>query len=699
MLKWVPYALVRITLFFVLGVLIAIYNPQLLDREQSLFLFATSALVYLILWTILRGKAYTKYNAVLAVVGFTSVALLGYLNLKLSNQSLNANHIIHVDKIEAFKGEVADAGHETDKTQRNLIEIKTVFNGSEWSDASGRIYLYIPKKDSIQLQYGQSILVYGQPSLLNPPQNPGEFDYKRFLTFQNIYHTQFITKDKIEILGDGEGNYLLSKAYEIRKWATLKLSKAIENPREQNIALALILGVKDGLNDDIKNAYSASGAMHVLAVSGLHVSIIYLIILSIFKKLENRKAGRWVLFTISVLMLWIYAAVTGFSPSVLRAVTMFTAIALSKAMNRRTNIYNTLAGSALVLLVYDPYLIMSVGFQLSYLAVLGIVYLQPIIYAQFVSANLIVDKIWSITAVAIAAQLATFSLGLLYFHQFPTFFFLSNLVVIPGAFGILILGLVVLAVSWFEPLFDILGYLMERLIWLINELVFAIMEIPNSQIKDIYITTPQTWMIIGFVLFSFLLFQKRKFIYFYFAAGSIVVFSVLQWQAVINNSAVNKITFYKVNKHTAFDVVKSGSSWLYSDADLLADADKHRFHIKPNHLRNGVLNSNQIEIDSGATKLAEGLKVIQANGLTILICDGKVNWNLTVEQKLKYDAIILSKNFNKSVSWVVDNFEFDKLIIDGSLSKYKADKFKRQCDQLNIEYASVYHDGAQEILI
>uniref|UniRef100_UPI00404B9728 ComEC/Rec2 family competence protein n=1 Tax=Fulvivirga sp. TaxID=1931237 RepID=UPI00404B9728 len=699
MLKWVPYALVRIAICFVIGILLAIYNPQLLDREQSLFLFSAFAILYLLLWVLLKGKSYTKYNTILAVVGFTAMSLLGYLNLKIANQSLNDDHIIHFDEIEAFKGLVADVGHETDKTHRNLVEVQTVFTGDAWKEASGNIYLYVPKSDSVQLQYGESILVYGKPSLLNPPQNPGEFDYKRFLTFQNIYHTQFVTKDKIEIIGTNGGNYLLGHAFAIRKWATIKLSQAIKHPREQNIALALILGVKDGLNDDIKNAYSASGAMHVLAVSGLHVGIIYLILLFVLKRLQNNSVGRWILFAISIFVLWTYAAVTGFSPSVLRAVTMFTAIALSKAMNRHTNIYNTLAGSALVLLVYDPYLIMSVGFQLSYLAVLGIVYLQPIIYAQFVSANWVVDKIWSITAVAIAAQLATFSLGLLYFHQFPTFFFLSNLVVIPGAFGILILGLLVLAVSWFEPLFDILGYLMELLIWGINELVFGIMKIPNSQIKDVYITTPQTWMIIGFVLFSFLLFQKRKFIHFYIATGCIAVFALLQWHTTIKNSSVNKITIYKVNRHTAFDVITAGNSSLYSDAALLADTDKHRFHIKPNHLMNGVVSNEQIDIDVSAVQLADGLKVVQANGLIILICDGKVDWNLTIEQKLKYDAVILSKNFNKSISWIADNFEFDKLIIDGSLSKYKADKFKRQCDQLSVEYVSVYHDGAQEILI
>lgn len=699
MLKWVPYALVRITLFFILGILLAIYNPSLLDREQALYLFVIFSFLYLILWLALRGNRYSKYNPLLAIVGFITVSLLGYFNLVLSNQSLDEDHLIQLSKVEAFKGLVKDVGHETDKTHRSLVEIQKAFDGSNWVSASGKMYLYIPKRDSLQLKYGESILVYGQPSLLNPPQNPGEFDYNRFLTFQNIYHTLFITKDKIEVLDNDQGYFLLSKAFAIREWATIKLSNAIKNPRELNIALALILGVKDGLNDDIKNAYSASGAMHVLAVSGLHVGIIYIILLFIFGKLQNNKLGRWALFAISVFILWTYAAVTGFSPSVLRAVTMFTAIALAKAMNRSTNIYNTLAGSALVLLVFDPYLIMSVGFQLSYLAVLGIVYLQPIIYSQFISSSWIVDKIWSITAVAIAAQLATFSLGLLYFHQFPTFFFLSNLVVIPGAFAILILGLVVLATAWLEPVFNALGFVVEKLIWLINELVFAIMEIPFSQIKDVYITTPQTWLIIGFVLFSFLLYQRKKFSYFYLAVTCFSIFCLLQWNSTLENSQVNKLTFYKVNRHTAFDVVKSGNSWLYSDSSLLADADKHRFHIKPNHLKSGVSNANQIDLNSGAVILAEGLRVVNVNGLTILLCDGKVDWNLALEQKLHFDTIIMAKNFNKSVSWLVDNFEFDLLILDGSLSRYKADKFKSQCDDLNINYASVYHDGAYEILI
>ena len=177
---------------------------------------------------------------------------------------------------------------------------------------------------------------------------------------------------------------------------------------------------------------------------------------------------------------------------------MFSFVALAIPAGRRTNIYNTLAASAFFILWYDPFLIMSVGFQLSYIAVLGIVYMQPALYNLWEPTNRLWDEVWKITCVSIAAQLATLPLGLLYFHQFPNYFLLSNLFVIPGSFVVLILGILILVVNVISPIASFLGMLLEWTIKALNVIVFTIEDFPFSLIENVYITTFQCWVLISY---------------------------------------------------------------------------------------------------------------------------------------------------------------------------------------------------------
>ncbi|HNP19358.1 MAG TPA: ComEC/Rec2 family competence protein [Fulvivirga sp.] len=695
MVKWVPYAFVRITIFFIGGILLGIYTDQLVSRQEAFYLAVIISGLYLILWVVLRKKAFTKFNVAFSIVGFLTFTALGYFNLSISNQSLDDNNIINLPTADAYIGSIAEPATETDKSYRYLVKVSTILSNSKWIGAEGKVYVYMSKADSSQFKYGDQLLIHGHPELLNPPANPGEFDYKRFLSFQNIYHNDFVHKNQITLIGENKGNYLMTNALKIRHWATETLSSAIVKPRERNIALALILGVKDGLDDDIKNAYSASGAMHVLAVSGLHVGIIYAIILLLFSKLNSTAAGRWLFAGLALSSLWTYAAVTGFSPSVLRAVTMFSFIALSKASGRNTNIYNTLAASAFALLIYNPYLIMSVGFQLSFLAVLGIVYLQPKIYSSFVSKYFIVDKIWAITSVAIAAQLATFPLGLLYFHQFPTFFFLSNLIVIPGAFIILIGGIGILMSSPIPVLYEILGSILERIIYYINELVFVIKDIPHSQLTDIYITTPQSWLIIGSLLMFVLLLQYRNIRYLYAGVTLVFVFSYIQWTRIADNNELNKMTFYRVNGNTAIDFISAGNSQLFTDQDFWNDANRRRFHVTPNHLKSGVQHATLFpQTNSHHT---EDMDVLYWHGKSIIILDNKINKRMMLKKKVKCDIILLGKSFNGKLDWLMQRFEFDKVFLDGSLSKFTADRLREEATKLSLNCYSIYHEGAIEV--
>jgi competence protein ComEC len=189
---------------------------------------------------------------------------------------------------------------------------------------------------------------------------------------------------------------------------------------------------------------------------------------------------------------------------------MFSFVALAKPLGWRTNIYNTLATSAFVLLLYDPYLIMSVGFQLSYLAVLGIVYLQKPLYNLWLIDNRVGNWVWEITCISIAAQVATFALGMLYFHQFPVYFLVSNLFVIPLSTAILVGGILLLAVSWLSAVADLVGWLLQWLIEILNWTVMVTEKLPFSIISGIHLTTFQCWLIMAALLSLIFMLEYRN---------------------------------------------------------------------------------------------------------------------------------------------------------------------------------------------
>ncbi|MEM1405690.1 MAG: ComEC/Rec2 family competence protein [Bacteroidota bacterium] len=689
MIRWAPYAIVRVTVFFLLGILLAIYSPVHDSLSQVQLLTALFVMIYTLLWVLFRRGYFVRFNVFLSLSGFLAFAALGYLNLISSDQTHLSNHISKFKNMEAYTFTISDNGEEKAKTIRYKAQIQSVKDGI-WHPAKGKMLLYVSKGEP-SLSYGATYIMPGQPQLLQPPMNPEEFDYKRFLSFQNVHYQQF-TKEAPQLLAKDTSFTLAYLGYSISQWAQSVFEKNINDRQDRGIALALVLGVRDDLNNTIRNAYSVSGAMHVLAVSGLHVGIVYLILSALLGKLQASTTGRWIFASLVIAALWMYALVTGFSPSVLRAVTMFSFVILAKAINRKSNIYNTLAASALVLLLFDPYLIMSVGFQLSYLAVIGIVFMQPKIYNLILVNNVVLDRAWAITSVSIAAQVATFPLGLLYFHRFPTLFLLSNLVVIPGAFAILILGILLLFASWIPYLASAIGFILGFLVSIVNAVIFWIESISFSRIDNIYISTGQSWVIILLVFGAaiFLITKRIKLFYAFFGLLVILNFSILNRLRM--NKHINKLTFYKINGHTAIDWITDGQSMFWSDKELLNDPEKMSFHISPNRLKSGV---RHIKVHSFVESSVKGIELASmANKRVLLLRD--VNKKLSFTKKPSVDFLIYTGDCRQDLEWVKNNFDFELLILGSDLYRGKAKELLERSIELELPFYSIYHNGAFE---
>lgn len=690
MFFWTPYALVRVAFVFAAGIVFALYFPEALPIRGVNTVFAITAITFIVAACLKWLGKLKHFNA--GPFGITALLLAGYSNVYYSTDYHRTNHFIHDhDTITYYKVLMAKQAQEKENSWKVESEVQAVRHIHQgWVSRTGKVLLYFSKKDFQQpFQYGDVLLIRGSPQALKEPANPGEFDYKKFLAYKKIYHQHFIRKGEALKADHQPSSNIVAYSIMAREWADQVLRTYVSGKQEHATASALVLGVTDGLDNDLIGAYAATGALHVLSVSGLHVGIIYWLILLILKPLNKSAAGKWALAIFSVAVLWGYAFITGLSPSVLRAVAMFSFVALARPWNQRTNIYNTLAAAAFWLLLYEPYLIVSVGFQLSFLAVIGIVYLQPKLARLWEPKTWLWDNIWQITCVSIAAQAATVALGLLYFHQFPVYFLFSNLFVIPVSFVVLVLGIVVVLVSFISPLAAGAGFLLEWSIWFLNIGVIKMEALPFSLIDNVYITTFQCWLLMAAIVCIVFLFELRKMNFFIAASIFILTFVMIQWIHFVQHIRQKKITVYSVSGHSAWDVIENGRVHFFTDSVLQNDRDKIRFHIRPNRLRSGVgeiYNGNEQPFTSSVA----GCRLVVWNGIRILQIEGKAG---KLPGDLTVDYVLLSKNALYTAE-ALQGVKFQKLILDSSNSFYFANRFLNDAQANGIAVHSVLHHGA-----
>lgn len=684
MIRWIPYTFVRTVLFFAGGILLGMYAPDLIPETAWLTLTGCGVLVYFLV-VFLKTRPFINPGW----IALPLVFILGYVHVVGRTESRRPQHLLHAPApVSHYKAVIARYSEERNNSWKVEANVLQVHAGS-WQPFRGKVMLYFSRQDFPRpFRYGDVLLIKGQPELQPGPANPGEFDYREYLALRNIYHFHFLTKGQVLKTGYDPPSAVMALAYEGREWSQATLRRFVHGQREQAIASALVLGVTDGLDNDLLNAYAATGSMHILAVSGLHISILYFILLWVLSPLARLPGGRWFVPIAGLLIMWMYAFVTGLSPSVLRAVVMFSFLSVARTWARNTNVYNTLAVSAFCLLLFDPFLLRSVGFQLSYLAVLGIVYLYPKILVLWEPRTWLVTEVWRILAVSVAAQAATFSLGLLYFHQFPSLFLLSNLFVVPVSSLVLILGVVVLGVSFAPMLAVAAGFCLEMLIKFLNYIVFTLESIPFGLVGNVYISAWQCALLILFVVAMLALIHYKKFGYAVMSFVVIVLYSSLQWLHFSREVDVSKITVYSIPGHSVVDLIDRGHAFFLADPAISAADQKVRYHVNPNRLMAGV---EKVSAGFPVSRALKGCTVLAWNGETILHITDK---EFTVPANLSIDLVIIANNAVADAGELVRAANVRKVVLDSSNSFFFASRFLKAAKLYKLEVYSVLHQGA-----
>jgi competence protein ComEC len=443
----------------------------------------------------------------MVAVGFwLAFGLLGYARMQSTEVTRDAHHFLHYQEAATHWLVHLREPLETRATSyRAEAEVLLAVDSlGEGHAVHGKALLYFKGKAAQDsLRPGIRLLC---PAVLQPPEaprNPHAFDYGAYLRRQGIHATGFV--DSAEWLAIG---YEAPSSYQqwicgLRRQLTQWLDEALPKGPERAVAHALLLGDRNALDQSIRQSFAAAGAMHVLAVSGLHVGIVYWVFNLLLAFLNRRPLVKVVCL---VLLIGLYAVLTGLSDSVTRAATMFTFISLGQLLRKPTNIYNSLAASAFVLLLIDPLHLFRVGFQLSYAAVLGIVWVQPALRERWEPPYAPLRWVRDMTTVSLGAQLGTLLLVVHYFHQLPVYGLFSNLIVIPlgtlalysGSIYFLLKALPVPALGLWS------GAWLETILQALLTTVDAFGQAPGALLRFIYLT-PVQMMGLGGLLAGLLL--------------------------------------------------------------------------------------------------------------------------------------------------------------------------------------------------
>lgn len=512
------FPIVRLTLLFLFGMC----GQKYVEFPLIVLLFcAAIALITFIFFHFSFRKKRLQSLSYVFLISAVFVSL-GALCLSASDETRSENHYLSQiapdGKPQFFELVIRERLKPSKSSEKFVCEVEKV----NYRSMCGKILMHVPKSEKwSRLRIGQRIKTMSTAYALEPPKNPGQFDYSAYLKNKNIYAVIYAT----EIRKAGIEKSLGYFADAIRSHILSNIAKSGFPKNELAVFGALMLGQQQDIDSETVKDYQFAGAVHILSVSGLHIGFLMLLLDFAVRLLPGSQKFRIIRLILVVIGLWSFAVIAGLSASVVRSVTMFSFISVGLYLGRNTNILNTLCASMLIILIFKPGFLFDVGFQLSYAALFFIVWLKPIFDRWMPFQNKILRYFGSIHSVSLAAQIGTLPLSFYYFHQFPSLFFATNLIVIPFLGIIMTLGLITLTVACFFAVPTWLGLITSKSIWLLDTIIACVGNHERLVFQNIGFTTT---MLLTSYLLIFMAASWTKTVKYSRAIGMLIAIFLLQ---------------------------------------------------------------------------------------------------------------------------------------------------------------------------
>ncbi|MBL7721337.1 MAG: ComEC family competence protein [Chitinophagaceae bacterium] len=576
---------------------------------------------------------------------------------------------------------------EKTKSYKANATVEYLLDDSSVVPVKGKIILYFKKDSLLRLNYGSQIFFKKPLQEIKNSGNPGGFDYKRYSLFQGITHQVYLKPEEFETLSSKNEKWFRKFIYRSREKVLNILRQNITEEKELGLAEALLIGYKNDLEQSLVQSYTNTGVVHIIAISGLHLGLIYWLLSLLLKPLQKAKRMKWLRPVLIITGLWLFSLLAGAQPSILRSALMFTCIVIGESLSRRTSIYNTMAVSAFLLLCINPFWLWDVGFQLSYAAVLSIIIFMRPVYNWFYIPNKLLDFIWKLNAVTIAAQILTVPIGIYHFHQFPNLFLLTNFVAVPLSSVILLGEILLCCISFIPPAAVLMGQLLSFLIRVMNNYIEKIETIRFSLWDGLQISITQAMLLLFFAAgISYWLIEKQK-------KGlltglmALLFFVSLRSYSFAESDRQQKIVVYNVPQKRAIDFINGRNYYFAGDSDLLADDFARNFHLKPSRILYRIKEDRQLD---NLTIYENYARFLNKN---VLLIDQSFRF-LPTETKPVVDLLVISKNPKLYISNISKTLDIKQVVFDGSVPSWRSRYWKKDCDSLQIPWHDVAIQGA-----
>ena len=696
--------LIRVVIPFICGIILYTIFEYSLDPLSSIILISIATIAGIIYYFKLRDRYHLRWFFGVNVNFAFLVA--GYLLAQSHDHRNGRQHFSNLGNYgEMLRLQINRPISEKTNSFQVVARVTHVIANQKAIETKGNLMLFLAK-DSLaaSLQYGDVIIIDNAVQQIAPPQNPNAFNFQRFLSRQNIFHQTYRNSGMWYKSSQTEGNIIISVSNQLRFKAIELLQRNNLEGEEFAVVSALFLGYSEHLTEDLQKEYAGAGAMHILSVSGLHVGIIYVSLCFIFGFLSKIKHGGHIRLFLILGIIWFYAALTGFSPSVLRATAMFSFVAIGQGISRSTNIYNSLAASALVLTLIDPMIITRIGFQLSYIAVISIVAIHPLIYNRVIFPNKVANYFWATVTVSIAAQVGTGPLAMYYFNQFPNYFLLANLIVVPLSGLIMNIGIIFFMVAPIGALAALVGEALSISVWLLNASVQLVEGLPYSTTADIHISQFENLLIYGLIATTLVFISgadKRMF------KSAIFLLFLLTFSIsarTIKTINQDKIIVYNVPNATAIDFISGKSCYFMACSNILENPRKIRLNIHEYRVTSGTpepylikeINNLSDFIPFTSSRLAMIGPFIQHQNSRIMVAADLYIAEDFYPSQDTLNLLIITDNVKQSFGEIANNLPADKIVIDSSVGYKKATEMLQTCEVMGLKCWSVRHHGAFE---
>lgn len=669
-MKFVNFIVVRLAVLVAMGILAAHYLP--VSHSAFPTLIGLCGLLFLT-WRLVQQR--WQLSPLFGLLTYLAFFVLGYYSYQIKLPEFQPTHYSHfvvVGTPQLFQLKIKEELKADRFSEKYTAEI----NFAEGQATTGKVLLYRTQdSSSARLRVDEVLLVSADISEVPPILNPNQFDYSKYLAGLGVHHQVQISTENILKSRPGHTT-LRGFAEEIRNYCIEKLRQSPLQLNERAILQALVLGQRRDIDRALYAQYAAAGAVHILAVSGLHVGILFFIFQFLTKPLRRLLYGRQVQAMLVIVGLFSFALLAGLSPSVVRAASMFSLFVFAQALQRETNSMNTLFISFLGLLLINPLWIFHVGFQMSYLAVFFILLLQPKIYNLWWPKSWLLRKFWGITSVTLAAQIGVVPVSLYYFHQFPGLFLVTNLVVLPCVGFLLSIGLLIVILAAIDMLPDVLALGYNQLVSLLNTFIAWVARQDDFLFSEISLRLSTVLAIYITIFGIFLLWKRFTALNIYlFLTGTILILGSLLLQKYENGE--NELVIFHKNRESLM-ALKEGAALTIFSTDTIRNNWEATSPVKS--------YSTFHAVDS--LSISPIPYVFRYDGTTVL----RVDSMSVYPSSEKVDIIWLTGSPRVNLERLIDSLRPQKIIADGNNYRSFVNRWEKTCNRKKLPF---HHTGAK----